>query len=412
GERKLVAEEKEAAKREEGALRDELATDVRAKVESEKQYQPPCCPDAATDVRAKVEAETQVERGRRDLEDLRRQLAPIQREQLALAEEIRRLEERRTNADKVEETQTGVLEKLRTEYRDAEKAKREREAETLDLRKKLNSKEFTVEEQVADLERLRKEELERRTDIERRIAEKQAEMPKYEREEVEMRKELQKLGGEHATIRERTTKARDEVDAWRISDELLRAEQAEVLEELTDLQRNKAPPLPSLYPFDIHGWMNSWPKREDAMKKEISSIQEGLENLEDREVTSRKESDVLSGQLIERTHEVGLVEKELLKIRENVALADGNIERLVQERTEAERRRFELAAREEQRGREAREAAEDLAVAEKGLAEDEAKLNERAEELRAARERHDMAKGTVEKDLKELQQDAGRANAE
>ena len=34
------------------------------------------------------------------------------------------------------------------DYRDAEKSKREREAETLDLRKKLNSKEFTVEEQV------------------------------------------------------------------------------------------------------------------------------------------------------------------------------------------------------------------------------------------------------------------------
>ena len=48
----------------------------------------------------------------------------------------------------MEETQTGLLEKLRLENRDAEKSKREREAETLDLRKKLNSKEFTVEEQV------------------------------------------------------------------------------------------------------------------------------------------------------------------------------------------------------------------------------------------------------------------------
>ena len=52
------------------------------------------------------------------------------------------------SAGKVEETQTGLLEKLRVENRDAEKSKREREAETLDLRKKLNSKEFTVEEQV------------------------------------------------------------------------------------------------------------------------------------------------------------------------------------------------------------------------------------------------------------------------
>jgi hypothetical protein len=81
-------------------------------------------------------------------------------------QQIRRLNERKQNTDKLADCQTKELEGLRDGYREADAQKRKREAELLELRKLLNSKDFTAQEQVAEFERLKKEEERRRAEIE------------------------------------------------------------------------------------------------------------------------------------------------------------------------------------------------------------------------------------------------------
>ena len=81
-------------------------------------------------------------------------------------QQIRRLNERKQNTDKLADSQTKELEALRDGYREADAEKRKREAELLELRKLLNSKDFTAQEQVAEFEWLKKEEGRRRAEIE------------------------------------------------------------------------------------------------------------------------------------------------------------------------------------------------------------------------------------------------------
>ena len=51
--------------------------------------------EMARDVRAKVDTDKQLERSRKDLHDMRAKLAPLLKEQLAAEEEIKRLTERK-----------------------------------------------------------------------------------------------------------------------------------------------------------------------------------------------------------------------------------------------------------------------------------------------------------------------------
>lgn len=296
----------------------------------------------------------------------------MQREQLAASEEIRRLEERRETAGEVEAAQRQALERLRGEYRDAEQAKRARDSEAIELRQKLNSKEFTADEAIAELERLRAEEAARRAEIERRIAEKRAELPVYEQEEGALRAELGRLEVGVAELRDKTTAARDEVDRWKVTDELLRAEQA---------RRPPPPPPPPSPPppppppspsppppcspsssrpppracrargstpppaltrragaqEEVHQQLqelqhnqDSWPDREAAMRAETDALTAALADLESREAAARTGAAALSGRLIEAAHEAEVAERELARLREEEQAADSNIERLVQ----------------------------------------------------------------------------------
>jgi chromosome segregation ATPase len=122
--------------------------------------------EIANKTRAIVDTEKQLERSRKDLHEMRSKLAPLVKEQLAAEEELRRLRERQENTDKLAEAQAVELETLHANYREEELRKREREAKLLELRKRLNSKDFTAQEQVAEFERLKKEEGRRRDEIE------------------------------------------------------------------------------------------------------------------------------------------------------------------------------------------------------------------------------------------------------
>jgi len=122
--------------------------------------------EIANKTRAIVDTEKQLERSRKDLHEMRSKLAPLVKEQLAAEEELKRLRERQENTDKLAEAQAVELETLHANYREEELRKREREAKLLELRKRLNSKDFTAQEQVAEFERLKKEEGRRRDEIE------------------------------------------------------------------------------------------------------------------------------------------------------------------------------------------------------------------------------------------------------
>ena len=107
------------------------------------------------------------------------------------------------------------MQALREGYKAAELEKRQREAELLELRKRLNSKDFTREEQVAELERLKREEGRRRAEIDAAISRCKAEWPEYTREEAELKEELQALMSSVGDKKVIVDELRKEAEDWR-----------------------------------------------------------------------------------------------------------------------------------------------------------------------------------------------------
>ena len=111
------------------------------------------------------------------------------------------------------------------------------------------------------------------------LAAVKAQWPEYSREEHELKEEIEALRGQVTAKVETVTGLRDEVQKWRIKDEMLRAEEDALVEEMSDMKHAA----------------DTWDEREKQMRADITALNKDIEAQAEKEEQLTEEISTLTG---------------------------------------------------------------------------------------------------------------------